>query len=134
MSFLTSIPLSHSSIVRSCLSADATPPVSMGDLVVALAVYGHAGTDDFKNPRPERDFSAIAIRYFTKNPELLTLTDMRAAFTVFLRDASNRRQHLRRDKLKEVWAIANEEVQEEFLQLFVDQCVWIRRQAAGEFK
>ena len=109
-------------------------PMTMGDLVVALAVYGHAGTDDFKSPLPERDLSAIAIRYFTKNPELLTLTHMRAAFTVFLWDASNRRQHERLDKLKEVYALATEAVQDEFLQLFADQVVWVRRHDAGEFK
>ncbi|RYF30665.1 MAG: hypothetical protein EOO23_04665 [Comamonadaceae bacterium] len=139
MSFLTSTPLSHSSLVRTCLTAgvvfpDATPPISMGDLVVANAVYQHAGTDDFINPLPERDFSAIAIRYFTKNPELLTLTHMRAAFTVFLWDASNRRQHPRIDKLKELYAMATEEVQDKLLQLFVDQVVWVRRHNAGEFK
>jgi hypothetical protein len=134
MSFLTSVRLSHSSIVRSCLSADATPPVSMGDLVVALAVYGHAGTDDFKNPRLERDFSAIVIRYFTKHRERLSLEAMRAAMTTFLCDASNRRQHARLDKLKEVYALATEKVQNEWLQLFVDQVVWVRRHDAGEFK
>ncbi|MES2531758.1 hypothetical protein [Paracidovorax wautersii] len=139
MSFLTSIPLSHSSLVRTCLAAgvvfpDATPPISMGDLVVANAVYQHAGTDDFINPLPERDFSAIVIAYFTKNPERLSLEAMRAAFVLFLWDASNRRQHPRLDKLNELWSMAEADAQNAFLQLFVEQCVWIRRQAAGEFK
>lgn len=139
MSFLTSTPLSHSSLVRSCLAAgveftDVTPPISMGDLIVANAVYQHAGTDDFVNPLPERDFSAIVIRYFSKHPERLSLEAMRAAMTTFVWDASNRRQHPRLDKLKEVYALATEKVQNEWLQLFVDQCVWIRRQAAREFR
>lgn len=139
MSFLTSTPLSHSSLVRSCLAAgvefpDATPPVTMGDLVVANAVYQHAGTDDFVNSLPERDFSAIVIRYFTKHPERLSLEAMRVAMTTFLWDASNRRQHDRLDKLKEVYALATEEVQNEWLQLLVDQIVWVQRHNAGEFK
>ena len=140
MSFLPNIDATaQNGVARVLMSVgfpmpDATPPITVGDLIVALAVYGHAGTDDFKNPRPERDFSAIAIRYFTKNPELLTLTHMRAAFVVFLWDASNRRQHERLDKLKEVYVLAIEEVQDEFLQLFVDQVIWVRRHDAGEFK
>lgn len=139
MSFLTSTTLSHSSLVRTCLAVgvqfpDATPPITMGDLVVADAVYQHAGTDDFINPLPERDFSAIVIRYFTKHPERLSLEAMRAAMTAFLWDASNRRQHPRLDKLKEVYALATEKVQNEWLQLFVDQVIWVRRHDAGEFK
>ena len=108
-------------------------PVTMGDLVVALAVYKHADTDDFVNPRPERDFSSIAVRYFTENPELLTLTHMRAAFTVFLWDATNKRQHPRLDTLKELYDLATDEVKAEFLVLFVNECIWVRRKAAGEF-
>ena len=115
-------------------SSAASPPATMGDLVVALAVYGHAGTDDFKNPRPERDFSAIVIHYFTKHPERLSVEAMRAAMTTFLWDASNRRQHPRLDNLKEVYALATEEVQNSWLQLFVDQVIWVRRHDAGEFK
>ena len=139
MSFLTSTPLSYSSLVRSCMAAgvefaNATPPVTMGDLVVANAVYQHAGTDDFVNPLPKRDFSAIVIRYFTKHPKRLSLEAMRVAMTTFLWDASNRRQHDRLDKLKEVYALATEEVQNEWLQLLVDQIGWVQRHNAGEFK
>lgn len=109
-------------------------PIEKGDLLVAMAVYEHADTDDFVNPVPERDFSAHAIRYFTKHPEKLSLVNMRAAFALFLWDASDKRQHHRLDALKELWHLATEKVKEDFLDLFVDQCVWVRRHNAGEFK
>lgn len=108
--------------------------IEKGDLLVAMAVYEHADTDDFVNPVPERDFSAHAIRYFTKHPEKLSLVNMRAALEIFIWDSSNKRQHARLDELIKLWYLSSENVKEEFLQLFIDQVIWVRRHKAGEFK
>lgn len=115
-------------------STAASPPVTVGDLITALAVYAHADTDDYVNARPERDFSALVIRYFLKYPEKLSPDSMRGAWTAFLWDASNQRQHVLRDKLHEMFSKATNDVQTAFLQLYIDQCTWVRRHKAGEFK